>query len=111
MKKQYEVIWTNTAENDLLKILEYIAQSSPGNALNILKKIKKQVSDLYFSPERCRIVPELYEHGITQYREMIISHWRIMYRIQDSSVLVLTVFDSRQNIEDILLKRYAQHLI
>ena len=111
MKKQYKVIWADTAENDLLKILEYIAQSSPGNALKILKKIKKKVSDLYFFPERCRIVPELYEHGITQYREMIISPWRIMYRIQDSSVFVLSVFDSRQNIEDILLKRYAQHLI
>ncbi len=111
MKKQYKVIWTNTAENDLLKILEYIAQSSPGNALKSLKKIKKQVSDLYFSPERCRIVPELYEHGITQYREMIISPWRIMYKIQNSSVFVLSVLDSRQNIEDILLKRYAQHLI
>jgi len=73
--------------------------------------MKKQVSELYFSPERCRIVPELYEHGITQYREMIISPWRIMYRIQDSSVFVLSVLDSRQNIEDVLLKRYAQHLI
>jgi len=110
MKKQYEVIWAKTAENDLLKIIEYIAQNSSGNALKILKKIKKQVSDLYFSPERCRIVPELYEQGITQYREMIIPPWRIMYRVQDSFVYVLSVLDSRQNIEDILLKRYAGHI-
>ena len=71
MKKIYEVVWAKTAENDLLKIIEYIAQSNPGNALRILKKIKKQVADLYYSPERCRIVPELYDHGITQYREMV----------------------------------------
>jgi len=111
MNKQYKVIWASAAENVLLKILEYIAQSSHGNALEILKKIRGQVTDLYFSPERCRIVPELYEHGITQYREMVISPWRIMYRIQNSSVFVLSVLDGRQNIEDILLKRYAQHLI
>ncbi|MFO8163775.1 MAG: type II toxin-antitoxin system RelE/ParE family toxin [Desulfatiglandales bacterium] len=111
MKKKYEVIWANAAENDLLKILEYIAQSIPGNALKVLKKIKKQVSELYHSPERCRIVPELYEHGITQYREMIIKPWRIMYRVHNSSVYVLSVLDSRQNIEDILLKRYTQHLV
>lgn len=110
MKKEYEVIWTDTAENDLLKILEYIAQDSPNNMLKILKKIKKQVSELYYSPERCRIVPELYEHGITQYREIIIKPWRIMYRINRLTVYVLSVLDSRQNIEDILLKRYAQHL-
>ncbi len=111
MKKQYKVVWAQTAENDLLKILEYIFQSSPINALKILKKVKQQVAGLYFSPERCRIVPELYEHGITQYREMIIPPWRIMYRIQDASVYVLSVLDSRQNIEDILLKRYVGHLI
>lgn len=110
MKKHYEVIWAKTAENDLLKILEYIVQSSSGNALKILKKIKTQVSELYHFPKRCRIAPELYEHGITQYREMIIKPWRIMYRINGASVYVLSVLDSRQNIEDILLKRYAQHI-
>ncbi len=110
MKKEYEVIWANTAENDLLKILEYIAQDSPATALKILKKIKTQVSELYHSPERCRIVPELYENGITQYREMIIKPWRVMYRIHGLTVYVLSVLDSRQNIEDILLKRYAKHL-
>ncbi len=109
MKMQYEVIWTETAKNDLLKIIEYIALKSSNNALKILNKIKKQVSDLYFSPERCRIVPELYEQGVTQYREIIISPWRVMYRIQNSFVYVLSVLDSRQNIEDILLKRHAKH--
>ena len=81
------------------------------NYARILKKIKKQVADLYYSPERCRIVPELYDHGITQYREMVIAPWRIMYRVVDSKVFVLSVLDSRQNIEDILLKRLMQNII
>ncbi len=111
MNKEYEVIWANTAESDLVKILEYIARDSPATALKILRKIKTQVSELYHFPERCRIVPELYEHGITQYREMIIKPWRVMYRINGSAVYVLSVLDSRQNVEDILLKRYVQHLV
>lgn len=110
MKKEYEVIWAKTAENDLLKIIEYIAQDSQSNALKILRKIKKQVDDLYLSPKRCRIIPELYDQGITQYREMIIRHWRVMYRISGSKVYVLSVLDSRQNIEDILLKRFTQNI-
>lgn len=110
MKKDYEVIWAKTAENDLLKIIEYIAQDSQSNALKILRKIKKQVDDLYLSPKRCRIIPELYDQGITQYREMIIRHWRVMYRISGSKVYVLSVLDSRQNIEDILLKRFTQNI-
>ncbi len=77
MQKNYKVIWADTAEQDLYKILEYIAQNNPDNALKILKKIKKQVAELHFSPEKCRIIPELYDHGITQYREMIVSPWRL----------------------------------
>ena len=110
MNKKYEVIWAQTAENDLLTIIEYIALDNPSNALKILGKIKKQVDDLYNSPRRCRIVPELYDQDITQYREMIIKPWRIMYRIADSKVYVLSVLDSRQNIEDILLKRFTRNI-
>ena len=111
MPKTYEVLWSETAENDLLKIIEYIAQDSPSNALKILEKIKEQVADLSFFPEKCRIVPELYNQGIALYREMVISPWRVQYRIADSQVFVLSVLDSRQNIEDILLKRLTQHII
>ena len=110
MKKEYEVIWAKTAENDLLKIIKYIAQDSQSNALKILRKIKKQVDDLYLSPKRSKIIPELYDQGITQYREMIIRPWRVMYRISGSKVYVLSVLDSRQNIEDILLKRFTQNI-
>ncbi|MCI5149733.1 MAG: type II toxin-antitoxin system RelE/ParE family toxin [Candidatus Electrothrix sp. MAN1_4] len=111
MTKRYEVIWTKTAENDLLKIIEYIAQNNPANSIRVLKKIKKQTEDLYHSPKRCRIVPELYDQGISQYREMIITPWRIMYRISDDTVYVLSVLDSRRNIEDILLKRFTQNIL
>ena len=111
MPKMYEVLWSETAENDLLKIIEYIAQDSPNNALKILKKIKNQVADLSFFPEKYRIVPELYDQGITLYREMVISPWRVQYRIADSQVFVLSVLDSRQNIEDILFKRLTQNII
>ena len=111
MQKEYEVVWAETAENDLLKIIEYIAEDSPSTALKILDKIKKQVSGLATFPERCRIVPELHDHGINIYREMVIDPWRILYRISDSKVFVLSVLDSRRNIEDILLKRLTHHII
>jgi len=105
MNKSFEVIWTKTAENDLLGIVEYIAQNSIENALKVLEKIKKQVSELYFLPKKYRIVPELANHGINQYRDMVIAPWRAIYIISESTVYVLSVLDSRQNIEDILLKR------
>ena len=105
MTEDYEVIWANVAENDLRGIIDYIAIDSPSNALKIFRKIKQKASTLSAFPERGRIVPELRDHGILQYRELIIAPWRILYRISDTYVYVFSVLDSRQNIEDILLKR------
>jgi len=105
MSGNYKIKWAEVAENDLKSIIEYIAEDSPVNALKTLKKIKKKASSLYTLPERGRIVPELQDQGILIYRELIIPPWRIIYRISEMKVYVLSVLDSRQNVEDILLKR------
>lgn len=106
MTLAYDVIWANVAENDLKNIIAYIAKDSPQNALNILNDIRQKASHLYTLPERGRIVPELQGQGIINYRELIISPWRLIYRIFERKVYVLSVIDSRQNVEDVLLKRF-----
>ncbi len=105
MSKKYKVIWSKVAEDDLINIIEYISVDSPSTALKIFKKIKQIANNLYIFPKRGRIVPELRDQGILQYRELIIAPWRIIYRIAEKNVYVLSLLDSRQNIEDILLKR------
>ena len=94
--------------SDLKEIIEFISVESPGNALKILQKIKESALSLYTLPERGRIVPELQDQGISQYRELIIPPWRLIYRIARNKIYVLTVIDSRRNVEDILLKRLIQ---
>lgn len=105
MNSRYEIVWTNVAENDLINIIEYISVDSPQNALEILEKIRQKASSLYTLPERGRIVPELQGQGIFQYRELVIPPWRLMYRIADQKIFVMSVIDSRQNVEDVLLNR------
>ena len=105
MNPKYEIIWTNVAENDLKDIIEYIAIDSHRNALTILTNIKQHASTLYTLPERGRIVPELQAQGILQYRELIVPPWRLIYRIDERKIYVLSVIDSRRNVEDILLSR------
>ena len=111
MNEKYDAVWSNIAENDLKNIVEYIADDSPPNALKIFKRIKQKASRLHTFPERGRIVPELRDQGILQYRELVISPWRILYRISEKSVLVFSVLDSRRNIEDILLTRLTNSKI
>ncbi|MDT8318301.1 MAG: type II toxin-antitoxin system RelE/ParE family toxin [bacterium] len=108
MSPEFKTIWSETARADLLGIIEYIAKDSPDNAKKILKNIKGKASNLYLSPQQGRVVPELEEQGITQYRELIIKQWRIIYRITDNTVFVLSVLDARQNVEDILLNRLTK---
>jgi addiction module RelE/StbE family toxin len=108
MSKKYQVAWAAAAKNDLKQIVEYIAIDSPGNASQILKKIRQKASDLYAMPERGRIVPELKDQGIHTYRELIIAPWRMIYRISNTTVFVLAVIDSRRNVEDILLGRFVK---
>lgn len=105
MNPKHQVIWTNVAENDLKGIIEYISAESPHNALNVLKKIRKKASSLYTLPERGRIVPELQDQGILHYRELVIPPWRLIYRIAERKIFVLSSIDSRRNVEDILLNR------
>ncbi|MFZ1983745.1 MAG: type II toxin-antitoxin system RelE/ParE family toxin [Desulfatitalea sp.] len=108
MSKTYHVVWAAVAQSDLKQIIDYIAIDSPGNALQILRKIKQKASNLSTLPDRGRLVPELKDQGIHTYRELIIAPWRIIYRISDTTVFVLTVIDSRRNVEDILLNRFVR---
>ncbi len=102
MSPKYDITWAGVAENDLKEIIECIAIDSPANAL---KKVKQKASNLYSLPERGRIVPELQDQGVLLYRELIVPPWRIIYRISEMKVYVLSVLDARQNVEDILLRR------
>ena len=105
MNRTYDVTWSETAEKDLLAIVEYIANDSPQRAYDMFKELKKKASSLHTFPDRGRVVPELRQQEITQYRELMITPWRIIYRISEREVYVLSVLDSRRNVEDILLRR------
>ena len=103
--KIYNVVWTKSAKKDLEEIIDYISLDSIEKAFKQLKKIKEKAKKLATFPEQGRIIPELSRQNIFKYRELIISPWRIMYKIEGNIVYVMAVIDGRRNIEDILLKR------
>jgi len=105
MKESFEILWAAVAENDLLGIVDYIAEDDPGIALETLYKIKARTAKLDHSPRRGRIVPELLKQGISRYREIVIKPWRVIYRIEEKKVFVVSAIDGRRNVEDILLAR------
>jgi len=102
---KYGVLWTKTAEQDLGNIIDYIVRDGLDRALEILLAIRSTASGLATMPDRGRIVPELKVHGISTYRELVISPWRLIYRTEGKNVIILSVIDGRRNLEDILLDR------
>ena len=103
---EYHVFWTQTAQKDLKKILEYIAVDSDIQARRVYLAIKQKADNLQQMPLQGRIVPELRYHSILIYRELISSPWRIIYKSEENKVWVLAVIDGRRNVEDILLERF-----
>ncbi|MCK9374247.1 MAG: type II toxin-antitoxin system RelE/ParE family toxin [Sulfuricurvum sp.] len=101
----FSVFWTETAQRDLSALADHIYQESPQNARNIFLTIRERAENLNRFPERGRVVPELADIGLFTYRELIIERWRLIYKINKDHVFVTALFDSRQNMEDILFQR------
>jgi len=105
MSKRYKVRWTSNAKEDLLNIIAYIKEDSPSIAKDVYQKIRSKANSSNFFPLRGRVVPELQKEGITMYRELISSPWRIMYKVDNDTVYIMAIFDSRQNVEELLLQK------
>jgi len=103
--KKFIVNINKTAKNDLREIIKYISKNNPMNGLSILKRIEEKISTLDHFPERGGYVPELIKNNIKDYRQLIESPWRIIYKINDNIINVLLIIDSRRNAEDILIER------
>ncbi len=109
MKKRFKINWSEQAALDLERLISYIASENPKNAGQILKKIKTEVSQLDYLPFRGRIVPEFEGQGFLLFRELVVTPWRIMYRVSFENVYILAVFDSRKNVDDVLLERFLKN--
>jgi addiction module RelE/StbE family toxin len=103
--QEYSVNITAGAEDDLDGIISYIAQDNVQIALKILGKLQARINSLSNFPYRGRMVPELLDHNIKDYREIIESPWRIIYKVENYDVNILTVLDGRRNVQDILTQK------
>jgi len=81
--------WTTQAVEDVEAIRKFIANDSDVYADLVVARLVEAVERLELFARSGRIVPELAD---PQLREIIESPYRIVYRVFDESVEVLTVF-------------------
>ena len=106
MSAQFTVAWTQSAVDDLLSIIDDVADRDESDAAERLsRQITNGVAGLQTMPCRCRVVPELEAEGIDGYREVLVGPYRSMFAVRGSEVVLLTVLDGRRDVGELLIER------
>jgi addiction module RelE/StbE family toxin len=87
------IVWSPLAVDQASEIAGYIAQDKPSAAEKWIKIVFSKVEQLKYSPEIGRIVPELKNN---QFREIIYGNYRIIYRIEEEQISILTIRHGKQ---------------
>jgi plasmid stabilization system protein ParE len=77
----------------LLNIGRFIAADDPGAARAWVEKLREQVRRVASTPRAGRRVPEI---GRDDIREVLLRHYRIVYRVEPRGIVVLTVFEGHR---------------
>jgi plasmid stabilization system protein ParE len=103
--KKLRVRWSEPASLDLFEIIEFIQLDRPAAAREVGRSILVAASHLKDSPRRGKVVPELLERGITDYRQIPISPYHVIYAVRGDSLDIEAVIDSRRDIQAWLFER------
>ena len=85
------IYWTRQSQDDLRSVRDHIARNAPATAVAYIRRLRKSVERLSQFPYSGEVVPEIGRHDI---REVIQGNYRIIYRVYDQRIDILTVFHS-----------------
>lgn len=85
--------WTRRAQRDLLAISRYIARDDPLAARQWIGRLRERARKAAATPLAGRVVPELQR---TDIREVFVRTYRIVYRVHEDAIDVLTVFEGHR---------------
>jgi plasmid stabilization system protein ParE len=108
---EYKVCIPNSVKKDIEEIIEYYLNDRPEYAKKIFELLFERINSLKSFPNKGRIVPELLEYNINEYREILESYWRIIYRIDNDMVEIFTVIDARRNVQDLLVEKLKRKFV
>ncbi len=104
--KKYKVLIDPQAKRDLEEIFYYVAvNDNISDAEKLLEALEKACFKLEEYPQRGHIPAELLQTGIKRYLEIHYKFYRIIYEVENKTVYIHAVLDSRRNIQDLLSER------
>ncbi len=88
------IVWTHEALVQLTEIEDYISKDSPKRAAEFIDRLIEHTEEaLSDEPQMGRTVPEIANPDM---RELIFNHYRIVYRVGQDHVEILTVFEGHR---------------
>ena len=93
-----KVKWSPEALEDLEAIAEYVARDSLHYASAIVSKVLSVSRSVGEFPLIGRIVPELMNQNI---RERFIYSYRLVYRIEANTILIVAVIHGKRLFDDV----------
>jgi toxin ParE1/3/4 len=96
-----QIIWTDSALDDVNEIAEYIALENSLAAKNLVKNIFNSVRRLKDFPRSGRLPPEFDD---SRYLEVIVGPCRIFYRYDDNRIFILYVMRSERALRNFILE-------
>jgi toxin ParE1/3/4 len=91
-----EITWAPQAEDDFEAICAYIARDSEIYASIFAQRVFKSIERLVEFPQIGRIVPEKHDERI---RELILSPYRIIYRFEYDTALIVAIIHGSRRLE------------
>jgi toxin ParE1/3/4 len=88
-----KLIWTREALEKLSEIEIFISQDNPDRAEIFVNYLIDKCESLINNPQIGRIVPEILNPNI---RELIVKKYRIVFKTQENSIQILTVFEGHR---------------
>ena len=89
-----EIIWSSAAENDLIKILEYINLNWNTKVTHsFLDILDKNISQVSFTPD---LFP-VFNKSLNIRKCVITKHNTLYYENHYSEIVILRIYDVRQN--------------
>jgi len=89
-----DIHWSDRAKGDLAAIGEYIAADNPVAAMRWVDRLIADVERAAEMPLAGRLVPEYADRG--DIREVLRRTYRIVYRVRDEAIEVLTIFEGHR---------------
>ena len=102
MVKTIKIVWTEQSVSDLRNIFAYYKKGSHKVANSLIKNILKRTKVLEKGFIHLGQEEPLLKGRKFVYRYLVLNNYKIIYRIEKNYVYIITVFDTRQNPEELI---------